>query len=357
MEIFINARFLTQVHTGVQRYAEEVVRALDTLIDTGEIDPKYSFTLLAPRRNCRQLELKHIPLHRVGHLTGHFWGQLELPWFARKGFLVNLCNVAPAIKQNQLVTIHDAGVFAPPESYSRSFRIWYRWLTRRVALKSIQITTDSIFSKSEIEKYLAVPTDKIKCIPLGCEHIKRPVADTDFLIKNKLIDRPYFLAVSSLSHRKNFEAIVKIAKCTEFNFVVVGGVNPRVFGTNQMNWPERISYLGAVNDRQLKALYQQAVGFVYPSFYEGFGLPPLEAMTCSCPVIVSDIPPHREVCGEAALYFNPHDTDDIISKMSVLATDTEKRQYLIAQGQERAKLFSWTNTARQIYTLISSLAK
>lgn len=360
MEIFINARFLTQARTGVQRYAGEVVRALDMLIDTAEIGRQHSFTLLAPCRNCHQLDLKHIPLRHVGHLSGHFWEQLELPWFARKGFLLNLCNVAPAIKQNQSVTIHDAGVFAMPESYSRAFRIWYRWLTHRLASRSSYIITDSIFSKSEMEKYIAIPSTKIKCISLGCEHIKRPVADTDFLVKHGLLDKPYFLAVSSLSRRKNFEAIVAIAKRPEYpelNLVVVGGANPRVFGISQMVWPERISYLGEVNDSQLKALYQHAVGFVYPSFYEGFGLPPLEAMTCSCPVIVSDIPPHREVCGEAALYCDPHNIDDIISKMKILVTDTDKRRYLISQGRERAKTFSWMDTARHIYALIDNLAR
>ena len=122
-EVFINARFLTQTTTGVQRYAIEVVKALDALVaaKAEEIAP-YSFTLLAPKDARFDPGLEHVPLKRVGRLSGHLWEQLELPFYARHGLLLSLGNAAPLLKRNQVVTMHDAAVFANPRTFSLFFR-------------------------------------------------------------------------------------------------------------------------------------------------------------------------------------------------------------------------------------------
>jgi glycosyltransferase involved in cell wall biosynthesis len=104
-----------------------------------------------------------------------------------------------------------------------------------------------------------------------------------------------------------------------------------------------------MSDGELKSLYAHATAFVFPSLYEGFGLPPLEAMICGCPVIVSDIPPHREVCGEAALYCNPHDIDDIAQKILSVMSNTGLRHRLSEKGHKRAANFNWRKSAAEFH--------
>lgn len=125
--IYINARFLTQAVTGVQRYAIELVKSIDSLIDRGELNTsELKFILLSPSGRIHSLNLKHIKILEVGSLRGHLWEQLELPFYARKGLLMNLCNTAPILKRNQIITIHDAAVYAVPQTYSFAFRAWYK---------------------------------------------------------------------------------------------------------------------------------------------------------------------------------------------------------------------------------------
>jgi glycosyltransferase involved in cell wall biosynthesis len=353
---YINGRFLTQEATGVQRYAEEVVKTLDAMVGADEIDShKVRFTVLAPRCLSRTLDLKHINLKRVGRCSGLLWEQVELPWYARGGHLINLCNAAPMIRRNQTVTIHDAGIFAMPDSYSTAFRIWYRFLLTVLGRVSKRVLTDSEFSRHELGRYLHISPTKIEAIPLGREHIDTISAEDYIIERAGLSDKPYLLAVGSLSARKNFEAIlgaIDRSGKVDFNIVIAGGTNPKVFGDMKVKLPNYVYHLGYVTDGELKSLYRHATAFIYPSLYEGFGLPPLEAMTCGCPAIVSDIPPHREVCGEAALYCNPHDVDDMAGKIQLIMNDESLRRRLAAAGREQEKKFSWKTTARNFLRVL-----
>lgn len=113
--------------------------------------------------------------------------------------------------------------------------------------------------------------------------------------------------------------------------------------------------MGYVSDAELRALYEHAACFVYPSFYEGFGLPPLEAMACGCPVIVSNAASLPEVCGDAALYCNPCSPEDIAEKISLLMADPRLREDLRQKGLERAKQFTWEKCARETFAIIEKV--
>jgi len=356
IKIFINARFLTQTITGVQRYATQLVLALDSLIENREVNvTQYSFVLLAPHNVKHKLHLKHITIQCIGHLTGHLWEQLELPFYSQNGLLISLCNTGPILKHQQIVTIHDAVVFGFPQAYSFIFQSWYKVLWVSLGINARQILTVSFFSKKEIIKYCKINEKKVQVIYEGCKHILDVGQNDVPLDIRDAMSRPFVLAVSSFSSNKNFSSIVQAIEILgniNFDIVIVGSANPAIFRHSPLPFSKSVKYLGYVSDEELRALYENASCFVYPSLYEGFGLPPLEAMACGCPVIVSNAASLPEICGAAALYCDPYSPEDIATKIALLMADENLREELQHKGQERAKLFSWEKCARETFAVI-----
>jgi len=355
-KIYINGRFLTQKITGVQRYAIELVKALDVLL--GNSNLAMSIILLVPVRAIYKLNFKNISVQTVGRLTGHAWEQVELPFYTRDGLLVNLCNTGPIFKHNQVVTIHDVSVYGFPMAYSLFFRCWYKVLFTFFSQFAKAVLTVSNFSKQELIKYCQMSAEKIYVSYEGKEQIQGITPDQSIIMRHGLDKRPFILAVSSLNPNKNFNAIVKAVELIsddDFDIAIAGGGNSKVFSNVKVTSSARVKYLGYVTDQELKALYEQAACFVYPSFYEGFGLPPLEAMACGCPVIVSSTSSLPEVCGNAALYCNPASPEDIASKISMILMDRGLRQELKAKGIANAQNFSWERCASDVIKMIERI--
>jgi glycosyltransferase involved in cell wall biosynthesis len=171
----------------------------------------------------------------------------------------------------------------------------------------------------------------------------------------------YLLAVSSLNPRKNFKVIIEAFSeihDDDLQLFIVGGKHS-IFNnsdSNQINEnSDRVMWLGYVDDDQLSSLYANALAFVYPSLYEGFGLPPLEAMSLGCPVIVSNLTSLPEVCGDAALYIDPFDPSDVANKIEAILNDPKLSDQLIKKGFERNKLFSWKNSTDTFYQEIVNI--
>ncbi|MEE3715439.1 glycosyltransferase family 1 protein [Tumidithrix elongata RA019] len=382
--LIINGRFLAQPITGVQRYSIELVKALDRLLglDSSNLhsvgfksseDKLPKISIFAPSNIYTELHLKHIPIHKVGYLKGHLWEQIELPFYSRNAaLLLNLGNTAPFFKQKQIVVIHDASVFAIPQAYIPLFSAWYQLLYKQLGKVAKQIITISHFSKAELIKYCQIDATKIQVAYLGKEHISAQVADLDFLKQQGIGNQPFCLAVSSPSKHKNFRAVLEaialldhpnqIHEAPKFEVIVVGQANPKIFNASaqqQASAPtneatSRVRYLGAVSDRVLKALYQTASCLIYPSLYEGFGLPPLEAMTCGCPVITSNAASLPEVCGDAVLYCDPHNSYDIANKIKRLMQDNTLQENLRQRGLKQAQAYNWETCAQ---TLLTEIAK
>lgn len=356
MKIYINGRFLTQSVTGVQRYALEVVKALDTLLEKGIIDGnRHDFCIITPQNIINEFHLKHIKVKKIGKLSGHLWEQIELPLYVKKDMLVNLCNAGPFLKKNQVSVIHDAAVFANSENFSFLFRSWYKFLLKSQGGFSKRIVTVSKFSKSELINYLRINEEKVQVIYEGKEHFTIQEEDPAFITRNNIDKKPYVLAVSSLNPNKNFGAIVKAMKyleSSEFNIVIAGGTDPKVFSQNGIELPENVIHLGYVSDAELKTLYKNAFCFIYPSFYEGFGLPPLEAMSVGCPIIISNRASLPEVGGEAALYCDPEKPEDIAEQIQKLTSDITLRSELVQKGLNQAGKFSWENCSRELFDLV-----
>lgn len=360
-KIFINGRFLTQKITGVQRYAVEVLKELDSIIGSlRNISVLPKVEILAPKGAIANQNLNEILLRQVGYCPGHIWEQLELPWHAKDGLLLSLCNTGPILKRQHIVTIHDASVYGFPSAYSFVFRNWYKLLFTGLGRTARKIITDSKFSKNELQRYCRIAPNKIKTIFLGGEHLDRVISDVRILQAHGLVKDNYVLAVSSLNPNKNFQSIVEAVKIlgeTRFNFVIAGSRNPRIFGQGDLSLPPNVTHVGYVSDEELKALYENAACFVYPSFYEGFGLPPLEAMASGCPVLVSAAASLPEVCGDAAVYCNPHDPADIAGKVRMVMADAELRGKMRNEGIARAKTFSWEKCAREFWSEIEKVFK
>jgi glycosyltransferase involved in cell wall biosynthesis len=354
-KLFINARFLTQSITGVQRYALELVKSLDSMIDADELDgTKYSITLLAPRNIKYIPEFKHIKLRIVGRLKGHFWEQIELPYFSSKGLLINFCNAGPLLKRNQIVTIHDAAVFATPSNFSFIFRSWYKVLLYGLCKNSLRVITVSNFSMKELIRYCQIDPGKLRVIYEGKEHAITIKADNNIIQKLNLTKKKYILAVSSLNPNKNFRAIIDALeeiKNDDFEIIVAGGTNPKIFEM-QEKFPDKVKYVGYVSDNELRTLYEHAYCFIFPSFYEGFGLPPLEAMALGCPVIVSHSSSMPEVCADAALYCDPYNPSDLANQINRLLEEPELRDELIIRGIQRGELFTWKNCGHETMKVI-----
>lgn len=358
--IYINGRFLTQNITGVQRYARQLVMAFDNMIHDGTIDTnRYRLAIVAPSNVDRQTTNGQIEIISKGRIAGHFWEQVTLPYSTRGGILLSPGNVGPVYHENHIVTIHDTAVLAMPKTFSWAFRTWYSHIMKALCRTARHIITVSQFSKSEIIKYLQADPDKISVVYHGHEHCLAADSQSDILTEYNLEKNSYILAVGSLNRRKNFHAVLKamrLIKNHKIKIVIAGDTNPRVFGDSDMVLPDEAIYPGRISDADLAALYKNAAAFVYPSLYEGFGLPPLEAMAHGCPVIVSDIPPHHEVCGEAALYFEPDQPEFLADQIDNVISDESLHTRMSQNSMQQASLYTWEKCAHETWALLTRLA-
>ncbi|WP_034410547.1 glycosyltransferase family 4 protein [Derxia gummosa] len=369
--MLFNGRFLTRPATGVDRFALELMTAYAgppaagspgaAAPATGRAAPAG----LAPARVAVPPgRLRVLPpalrerVFRVGSRGGQWWEQTALREAASDDVLVNLCNTGPLWRRRQLVVIHDAATFANPGNFSRAFRTWYRFLLGSLVQHSEAILTVSAFSAGELIRFLGRPAREIEVIPESGEHILREPADGSLGEQLGLGGgRPFVLAVGSQSPNKNFGAVAKAMALLgrdDVPLVAVGGANKRVFAGGEPAADERgVIRTGYVTDAQLRWFYEQALCFVFPSFYEGFGLPPLEAMCCGCPVIVSDASSLPEVCGSAALYCDPADPATLAAQLARLLDSAALRAEMAAAGRAHASRYTWAAVGERFGEIVA----
>jgi glycosyltransferase involved in cell wall biosynthesis len=356
--LFINGRFLTQRVTGVQRFALETLLALDKLLSMPHAgaDRPMSVVVLAPP-GATTLALQNIELRCVGPLTGHAWEQWTLPARTGRAPLLSFCPTGPLLKREQVVTIHDAAVRVVPESYSRKFRIWYKISLPALVRRTPWVMTVSNFSKSELVRHFGAVDERIRVTGEGWQHMAKLPMAPSAVARNGLTPRGYVLAVSSLSPHKNFAVVARALRrlaqqqCA-VQVAVAGAVDRTVFGAADLGGGGPLKLLGYVSDSELRSLYESAAAFVFPSLYEGFGLPPLEAMSAGCPVIASNAGAIPEVCGNAAAYFDPTNDEELAALIRRILSSADEREQLIRRGRERLRHYSWEQTARAYLALI-----
>lgn len=347
--IFVNGRFLTQPMTGVQRVASEMTAALRT---------RYGgrLSILGPARGMAP-DMANAT--SVGHNTGQFWEQIDLPRHARNGILLNLGNTAPLAHRRQLVMIHDAGIFATPEAYSAKFRAWYRLLQGVLGRNGTEIVTVSEFSKAELIRNLSLQAARVHVVRPGTDHMARLSADEAILTRYGLQPDGFVLVVGTLAAHKNLASLNVLAEALVARgipFAITGAAGGAAFSAKgPICLPASALYLGRVTDAQLKALYENAACFIMPSLYEGFGLPAVEAMICGCPVVASDIPALRETCGNAALFCNPRAPENIAQVTLALLDDAPSRAKMREAALNHSAEMTWQKSADSLANIIAGL--
>lgn len=346
--LFINGKFLAQRVTGVQRYAREMVLALDRALPPGWAG---RCELLLPSGAQR------LPLARVAQRVvrgpggaGWWWEQTALPLAARGGWLLNLAGAAPALARRMVCTLHDAAVYDVPHSYSRTFVLWYRLLFGQLARRRVPLLTVSHFSRHRLAAALGVDPAAIAVVPCAAGHLANVPEDATVLPRQGLAPGGYLLAVGSQALHKNLDALLiasaRLRRAGTIKLALVAGRNDAVFADVRGRADESgVVRLGPVDDAALKALYRHALALVFPSTYEGFGLPPLEAMACGCPVLAARAAALPEVCGDAAAWFDPAAPGDLERALQRLVDDPALRERLAAAGPERAVRFDWDRSA------------
>jgi glycosyltransferase involved in cell wall biosynthesis len=346
--IIVNSRFLTQPVAGVQRFAIEISLRLK------QMDSSIEF--VCPKNVMQHNIFDKLDAKIIGSQTGHLWEQVELPLFLKKQgnpLLVNLCNTAPAYYKNKIATLHDIIYALYPQSCTFAFRFWYRLLIPRILKSSLALVTVSEFSKKEISAYYHYPQNKIHVIYNAVD--KRFEPDKD---KNPNTEQ-YLLVVSSIVYHKNYarvmESFLNLCKDKKhnINLLVIGGSN-HCFTKQSYEAAQNASIrlLGRVSDKELIKLYQNAELFIFPSLYEGFGIPPLEAQACGCPVIASNAASMPEILGNSAMYFNPTDISAIQDVMDAAISNQRLRKSLIEKGFSNVSRFSWEISVQKLYELI-----
>jgi glycosyltransferase involved in cell wall biosynthesis len=267
-----------------------------------------------------------------------------------------MCTVSALLKRKQIVMVHDASFLVNPASFSFAFRIWYRFAITILGKIARHIITVSYFSKSELIKHAGFKREKISVVYNAADHILK-YGEPDEQFKQKILAlRPYCLAVSSLSLNKNFkglsEAIGKI-DFRNYHMLVAGGV---ISTLKYSASDDGVKYLGYVTNEELKYLYANASLFIFPSFYEGFGIPPLEAMISGCPVLSSNTSAMPEILGDAAAYCDPSDSNDIAFQINDLINNGQLLHTLRDKGFEQACRYNWKASALDFFSVIKSVA-
>jgi glycosyltransferase involved in cell wall biosynthesis len=269
-------------------------------------------------------------------------------------------------KFKKVITVYDITPILYPETHKISRIFMHKYFFSPILKSSDKIISISENTKRDIIKHFKIPEDKIKVIPLAAnENFRKLDENETSKIKSKYnINFPFILYVGTLEPRKNIpnllNAFYKIKKQgIAHKLVIAGGKGwkyKEIFETiEKLNLQNDVIFTGYVPDEDLPGLYNAADLFVYPSLYEGFGLPPLEAMQCGTPVITSNTSSLPEVVGDAGIMVNPHDIGELANKMYEVLTNKDLRKELSKKGIERAKLFSWKKCAEETLKVYESL--
>jgi glycosyltransferase involved in cell wall biosynthesis len=247
--------------------------------------------------------------------------------------------------------IHDAQIHITPASYSPAFRAWYKFQQAIVGRRQRLILTVSEFSRTQLIRYGVAPAGKVTVIPNGVDHLAGHSADPGIVTRLGLVPQGYVTALANVQAHKNipvlFEAF-RAPACSAIPLVLFGQATRAEFLAAGYDAPANVVFAGNLSDGELRALYENALCLAFPSTTEGFGLPPLEAMLVGCPVIAAPAGALPEVCGNAALFADPHDPAEWTNRIVELATDENTRQQLIAAGRARAGSFTWRRAAERL---------
>ena len=365
MKVIINGKFLTQNISGVQRYAMEIAKRLRQ---------QNADILVVSPANIIHTELAEMLGARVvGKGSGHRWEQFSLPAFLKKEFghqkylLLNFTNTAPLLCRNNIVTLHDITFIRFADSYSFLFSTYYKFIIPRIVKNAKMVFTVSETAKRELADYFKLSANRIgvtyNAIDQSVFNEKETSEEDEgsSLLQKHGVSR-FMLAVSMFNPIKNLMRLMEA-----FTQERPAGVKLVVVGEHYKSFRKDpamdafridpdIVFLGRIdNARMINFLYRKADLFAFPSLYESFGIPPLEAMASGCPVLVSRAGALPEVCGDAAEYVDPYNTADIASGIRRVLQDETLRSRLVRAGRERVQHFRWEAAVAAISSQLEQL--
>jgi len=354
--LFLNGKFYSGATNGVSRVADRLIRELDRLAVAGEAPAAWDMRLLLPRaRNWAPPFAAIVP---VPQWRGHSqaWEQFGLPIAARGGVLASFANLAPGFHGNKLTMVHDVQFRLSPESYPAKLRWGYRLLVPRGARSSRTVLTVSDYARDSLATFGVARAEATRVIHNGADHILETTADRVVLERHRLISGGYALMFGSVAAYKNAAVVFAAFARAELAGVqlVVIGPSRATLEAAQLTPPANTIFVGGIDDAGLRALYEQAHCLLYPSRTEGFGLPPVEAMMCGCPVIAAPAGAIPEVCRDAVIYAGVDDAQEWA--LAVLALrEPGLRAAKIAGGQARARAFSWAAAGTKLASVLTDL--
>jgi glycosyltransferase involved in cell wall biosynthesis len=348
---------------GIGRYTRELALALNQLPNRPDL------LLFHNRQSLDRLPAALAPLPRLQIPLSDrawrlfLWTGLPLPnkWSAplqQCQLFHGTDSLAPRTVLPTVLTIHDLSPLVFPQHHTRFHRLYSRYALPGMARRAQLIITDSAATQSDVVSHLHIAPDRIRVIHLGLDHERfypRDPEQAQISLQHALnIAPPYLLAIGTLEPRKNLPALLRA-------YAQLGPDSPTLVLAGEQGWgnmplteiaqqlgiQNRVRFTGFVPDALLPDLYTGAHFFVYPSLYEGFGLPVLEALGCGTPVITSKLSSLPEVAGDAALLADPYNIDDLAQKMRVLLSSAELRAHLHNAGPIQAAQFTWQRTAQQ----------
>ncbi|MFN2188794.1 MAG: glycosyltransferase family 4 protein [Candidatus Promineifilaceae bacterium] len=362
---------------GIGRYTRELVSALVNSVQTFEYllfsAKQPSWDRLSSRiKESAQVSYRQAPLseqwlYRIWHRfripvpVQRFTGEFDL--FYSPDFVL-----PPVARGNPTVlTVHDLSFIHYPETFTPALRRYLNNAVPRSIHAAAHVLADSEATKNDLREIWGIPEEKISIIYSGVDPAFKPPSNSkniaNMKAKYKLGDKPYILSVSTVQPRKNYKMLIQAYKelVDEFphQLVIAGGMGWLYEDTlnevKRLGLEDRVRFLGYVDDEDLPALYSNATLFTFPSLYEGFGLPILEAMACGVPVIVSDASSLPEVAGGNGLILPPVEPRKWTHAMRELLNDPNRRAKMVAGGFIRVRQFSWKKAAGQLSAIFELL--
>lgn len=378
MRIGINTLFLIPGKVGG---SEVYLRNL--LCHLAKIDKQNEYILFTNKENFRTFQISQrnfrevpCPVKASFRPARVLWEQFVLPLQIKKYNIEVLHSpgyTAPLLASCcSIVTIHDMNYFYYPEDFSKSTTFFLRLLVPLAARRSDKIITVSRNSKKDIVQILEIPESKICVIyEAGSSHLSVPIA-IENKVREKLkkrygIDKKFILTVSVSHPHKNLDRLIEAYDilCKRYQIdcqLLIVGIKGRaqsglVNWVKEMSLEKRIIFTGWIANEDLSLLYSEAELMVFPSLFEGFGIPVLEAMAHGTPVVSSGAASLPEVVGDAALLVDPYDVEEIAEAMYRVVTEEDVRANLIKKGRQRAGQFSWEKTARETLAVYKRVCK
>lgn len=364
---------------GIGRYTRELIRALAkqdgrTQYHLFSAKPPAKLPVSDPLPNAKNF--RHMPASLDERWLYRIWYRARLPLniqrFTGKIDLFHSPDfVLPPVGNNipTLLTVHDMSFHHFPEHYEPSLVKYLNQVVPWSVNRATHILADSEATRYDLIGLTGVSPAKVTVLYSGVGNNFRPITDNKTIRtmreKYKLGTKPYLLSVGTVQPRKNYVTLIRafaqIANDWPHNLAIAGGKGWRSDAfyeeIRRLNMSERIRMLGFVDDDDLPALYSDAALFLFPSLYEGFGLPILEAMACGVPVIASDNSSLPEVVGEAGMLLDAFDVDRWSGGIHRLLLDMDERMMMVGQGARQVYDFTWDAAAKQLRTIYKQLLR